>query len=641
MADKGKVYFIGAGPGDPELITLRGQRILGAADVIVYTDSLVSPDLLRWANPGARVCGSAGLTLEEIMAVLVESARAGQVVARVHTGDPSVYGAVLEQVVILNREGIPYEIVPGVSSVFAAAAALGAELTVPELAQTVILTRMEGRTPVPPGEKLRDLAAHRTTLVLYLSVTLIGEVVRELLAGGYPPETPAAVVQRASWPDQQIVRGTLADIAARTRAARINSHALILVGAVFDPALPTRGEGYRSRLYDKDFTHRFRSAEHHPLPPGALQQGGLVGAGAKPERYAIVAITRHGTGLGARIQAALPGADLWVPAKFAAAAPAGALTFPASPSRVMAELFQRYTGLIFLVSLGAVVRLIAPHLQDKHLDPAVVVVDDTGQFAIPVLSGHLGGANDLARRVGAALGAQPVITTASDVHQTIAVDLFGRAFGWRIEGWENVTAASAAVVNGEPVAIYQDAGEADWWPADRPLPPGLHRVATLAECAAGAAALVVTDRAEVPAAVRQKAVLYRPRCLVVGVGCNRGTAAAEIRAAVAATLGAHGLSPLAVRNWASIDAKADEEGLLAAAREQGIPLSFFPREQLNAVAVPNPSPAPMRHVGAQGVAEPAALVSAGAGAELVVPKQKHGNCTVAVARIHFPRREPE
>lgn len=257
----GKVYFIGAGPGDPELITVKGQRILQAADIIVYTDSLVNQELMQWAKPGAEIYGSAGLNLEEIMAVLVEGAREGKTVARVHTGDPAIYGAVLEQLVVLNREGVPYEIVPGVSSVFGAAAALGAELTIPEMAQTVILSRMEGRTPVPEHEKLRDLAAHQTTLVLYLSVTMIGKVVDELVAGGYAPDTPVAIVQRATWPDQKIVRGTLADIAEKTRAAGIKMHALIMVGKVFDPQLPVQGEQYKSKLYDKEFTHMYRRAD--------------------------------------------------------------------------------------------------------------------------------------------------------------------------------------------------------------------------------------------------------------------------------------------------------------------------------------------------------------------------------------------
>jgi precorrin-4/cobalt-precorrin-4 C11-methyltransferase len=261
MANKGKVYIIGAGPGDPELITVKGQRILQSADVVLFTDSLVNKELMALARPDAEVFGSAGLTLEEITAVLVEGALEGKIVARVHTGDPAVYGAVLEQMVTLNRMGIPYEIIPGVSSVFGAAAALGAMLTVPDLAQTVILTRMEGRTPVPALENLRSLAAHRTTMVLYLSVTGIKRVVGELIEGGYTPETPAAVVQRATWSNQKIVRGTLADIAEKTHEAGIRLHALIMVGQVFDPSLPTDGEQYKSLLYDKDFTHMFRRAD--------------------------------------------------------------------------------------------------------------------------------------------------------------------------------------------------------------------------------------------------------------------------------------------------------------------------------------------------------------------------------------------
>jgi len=372
-----------------------------------------------------------------------------------------------------------------------------------------------------------------------------------------------------------------------------------------------------------------------PLPIGAEQPNGLVGAAARPEKYALIVITKHGVALGARLNAAMPEADLWVSSKFAVLAPAGAMAFEGSPGKLIAHLFERYTGLVFFVSLGAVVRMIAPHLKDKHVDPAVLVVDDRGQFVIPVLSGHLGGANALARRIGGLLGAAAVITTASDVNGTIAVDLFGREFGWRIEGWENVTAVSAAVVNEEPVAVFQDAGEPGWWPVDQPLPKNIQRVDSLAACAGYAAALVVTDRVEISAEVYGRAVLYRPRTLVVGVGCNRGSPAGEIREAVAATLADHALAPQSVRNWASIDAKADEDGLLAAAASHGLTIQFFGKDELNAIPVPNPSSAPMRYVGAQGVAEPAALLSGGPRAELIVPKQKRGNCTVAVTRIHW------
>lgn len=252
----GKVYFIGAGPGDPELITVKGRRLLGEADIVVYTDSLVSSAMLAWTRPGAQVYGSATMTLEQVMAVLVGGARAGKTVVRLHTGDPALFGAIQEQFVVLNAAGIVYEVVPGVTAAFGAAAALGAELTLPEVSQTVILSRIEGRTPVPEGENLRALAAHRATLVLYLSVAQIGRVVAELVAGGYSADTPVAVVQRATWPDQRIVRGTLENIAPLTEAEGIRNHALIMVGQVFSGAVP-----HRSKLYDGTFAHMFREAE--------------------------------------------------------------------------------------------------------------------------------------------------------------------------------------------------------------------------------------------------------------------------------------------------------------------------------------------------------------------------------------------
>ncbi|BDG61557.1 precorrin-4 C(11)-methyltransferase [Caldinitratiruptor microaerophilus] len=630
----GKVYFVGAGPGSLDLVTRKAEAIIRSADLILYTDSLVNPAITDWAKPGAEVLGSASLTHDEIVEAMVRVARVGGSVARVHTGDPSLYGAVYEQARRLAEMGIPYEIVPGVSSVFAAAAALGAELTVPELAQTVILTRVEGRTPMPPGERLRDLAAHRTTLCLFLSVGMIDRVVEELRAGGYPDDTPVAVVYRVTWPEERVVRGTLADIAQRVREARIRSHALILVGEVFGSGLHARVEG-RSRLYDASFSHRYRRAAGKP--------DGLGAGGPAPRsrgRVAVLSITRHGTALAARLAAALPEADHWVPPKFAALAP-GARVFEDPVSQRMGDLFRRYDGIVAFVSLGAVVRMVAPHLRDKKTDPGVVVVDDRGTFAIAVLSGHLGGANALARRVARVLGATPVVTTASDVRETVAVDLLGHEFGWRIEGWENVTAASAAVVNGEPVAVYQDAGEPDWWPPDRPLPENIRRVASLEEAAAPeyAAALVITDRVLGPehASLLGKAVVYRPQSLVVGIGCNRGTPAEEIAGAVAAVLAGAGLSPLSVRNLASIDRKQDEPGLLAYAAAQGLRIDFYDAEALNSVEVPSPSEAPMRYVGARGVAEPAAVLSAGG--PLVVPKVKSGNCTVAVARVQ-PRVQP-
>ncbi len=253
----GKVYFIGAGPGAPDLITVRGRDTIARADVVIYADSLVHPGVAAYARPGAEVHGSAKMALDDIMRLMIGAVRDGKTVARIHSGDPSIYGAMQEQIARLEQEAIFYEIVPGVSSVFAAAAALGVELTVPDVSQTVILTRRVGRTGVPESENLPSLAAHGATLVLFLSVTMIERVVEELIDGGYSPNTPAAVVYRVTWEDELILRGALADIAGQVKQARLQLHALIIVGAALDPDLRT-GVVHRSNLYNTAYSHRHR-----------------------------------------------------------------------------------------------------------------------------------------------------------------------------------------------------------------------------------------------------------------------------------------------------------------------------------------------------------------------------------------------
>ena len=264
---RGLVSFIGAGPGAPDLITLRGRDRIAQADLVISADSLVHPSITAYARAGATVYGSAALTLEQTTDLIVDAVRAGKQVARIQSGDPSIYGAMHEQLAILEREDVPYEIVPGVSSAFAAAAALHVELTVPDVAQTVILTRLAGRTSLPDGEALRDLARHRTTIVIFLSIPMIERVVEELLAGAYPPETPAAVVYRVTWEEELILRGTLDGIAAQAKAAKLQLHALILVGPALDETLRQRGLAQRSNLYDPAFSQRHRQATK-VLEPG-------------------------------------------------------------------------------------------------------------------------------------------------------------------------------------------------------------------------------------------------------------------------------------------------------------------------------------------------------------------------------------
>lgn len=249
-----KVYFIGAGPGDPELITVKGQRLVQTADVIIYAGSLVPKAVIETHKEEAVIYNSASMSLDEVLEVMIKAIEDNKMVARVHTGDPSIYGAIREQMDVLEANDIDFEVVPGVSSFVASAAAIRKEFTLPSITQTVICTRMEGRTPVPEKEQLRKLAAHQASMAIFLSVQKIAEVVGEL-THHYPVTTPVAVVQRASWPDQKIVIGTLETIVSLVKEEDITKTAQILVGDFL-------GDKYElSKLYDPTFTHEYRKAK--------------------------------------------------------------------------------------------------------------------------------------------------------------------------------------------------------------------------------------------------------------------------------------------------------------------------------------------------------------------------------------------
>ena len=248
------IYFVGAGSGAPDLITVRGARLLSEADVIVYAGSLVNPALLEYKKDGCEVYNSAKMTLEEVIAVMAPAAKAGKTVVRLHTGDPCVYGAHREQMDELDKRGLPYEVCPGVSSFCGAAAALKAEYTLPNVSQSVILTRMEGRTPVPEKEQIEAFAAHGATMVIFLSVGQLPRLSERLIAGGYAPDTPTAIVYKATWPDEKVVRTTVGELAAAGAREGITKTALITVGGF----LGTEYE--RSKLYDPTFTTEFREA---------------------------------------------------------------------------------------------------------------------------------------------------------------------------------------------------------------------------------------------------------------------------------------------------------------------------------------------------------------------------------------------
>lgn len=249
------IHFVGAGPGAPDLITVRGQRLLSQADVCIYAGSLVNPALLSMTKEGCELHNSAHMTLEDVVAVMEASHDAGKCIVRLHTGDPSLYGAIREQMDALGQRGIPFDITPGVSAMQAAAAAMRAEYTLPDVSQTVIVTRMEGRTPVPQSERMASLAAHGATMVIFLSTGLLDALSASLQEGGYSADTPAAIVYKASWPEEKRIRCTVGTLAEKARAAGIKSTALVLVGNFL-------GDDYaRSKLYDPAFTHGFRQGD--------------------------------------------------------------------------------------------------------------------------------------------------------------------------------------------------------------------------------------------------------------------------------------------------------------------------------------------------------------------------------------------
>ena len=249
------VHFVGAGPGAADLITLRGKALLECTDVVIYAGSLVNPALLEYTKPGCEIHNSAEMTLDEVLSVMRGAVCESKRVVRLHTGDPCLYGAIREQMDALSADGIEYDVCPGVSSFCASAAALRAEYTLPEVSQTVIITRAAGRTPVPERENLRALAAHGATLVLFLSMSLLDTVSADLMAGGYAPDTPAAIVYKASWPEERVLRCTVANLAETARTEGITKTALICMGRFL-------GEDYAlSRLYAADFSTEFREAK--------------------------------------------------------------------------------------------------------------------------------------------------------------------------------------------------------------------------------------------------------------------------------------------------------------------------------------------------------------------------------------------
>ncbi|MEM4275595.1 MAG: cobalamin biosynthesis protein [Candidatus Nitrosocaldaceae archaeon] len=346
-------------------------------------------------------------------------------------------------------------------------------------------------------------------------------------------------------------------------------------------------------------------------------------------KIAVIAITKNGKEIAKRIRNNFE-CEIYMPRKFA---DDSNIIFYDEPTPLMiGKIFNSYNALICIFSLGAVVRMLAKYLQDKKRDPAVLVIDDKANFVISVLSGHLGGANILARTIAEKLNATPVITTAADVNNTISIDLLGREFGWVIDDDKNVTSISADMVNEEPIAIYQDAGEKGWY--DK-LPKNVILVNKLEELRSSNAKsyIIISDKV-IDESIASKAVIYRPKSLVVGVGLHHNTSKDEIRYGIEQTFNMHGLSLKSIRCISTLDRGTRIKGLEEYANDNNLPIEYYSREELSNISVPNPSEIVAKYENVYSVAEATALLSS-KGA-IIVEKQKYPpNLTVAVARIRY------
>ncbi|MEM7534612.1 MAG: precorrin-4 C(11)-methyltransferase [Chloroflexota bacterium] len=657
----GTVYIVGAGPGAPDLIAIRGRDIIAQADLILYADSLVEESVATLARkPDAKIVASSSLNLGEIMDLMVETAQAGGVVARVHSGDPALYGATHEQMAILEDHDVPYEIVPGITAAFAAAALLKTELTVPDVVQTIILTRTAGRTTMPEGEDLRTLAASGSSLAIYLSVTRVQRVIDDLLASGaYQPETPVAVLHKVTWPDESYVTGTLADIVPKVRAAKYTRHALILVSPALDPKLKGEDRRTSSHLYDSTYTHRFRKAENFTRGKERKEAEGKVDGVVAGEKHlasaieragtAIIGITARGSGLAIELAQDLPddlSAMAYMPDKFTIDAEDGEpLPYEEYAGSALDEVRRHWAthqNLILVMATGIAIRAIAPLLGHKASDPAVICVDEVGRSVIPLIGGHQARANDLAETIASYTGGYAAITTASDVQGKPALDLLGWELDWRIQEDSPLTHASAALVNDEVIGVFIDVVDSYRPTVDEELEDMLEDVDNLVlvesldelDVDTYVAGLIITDR---PLSghhlhLAAKSIIYNPPSLVVGIGCQAGVPIGELSYAVEHVFYYENYDLSCIAAFATVDLKQNEPGLQRLAQAYRVPLEIVSQETLQSLDAADFSPsAAQEKFNLPGVAEPCASVVGGG--DVIVKKQKFERCTVAVASV--------
>lgn len=615
-----KVHFVGAGPGAPDLLTIRAKQQIETADVIVYTGSLINPQVLNVRKNEAKLFDSSSMTLKEIVKVMKDAVKSGLEVVRLHTGDPSVYSTVREQMDELESEGIPFDVTPGVSAFQAAAASLNAELTMPGISQSLTITRIGGRTPVPAAQSLASYAAHRATLALYLSAARADAVRVQLIAGGYPETTPVAVIYKASWPEERVITATLHDLPDVMRQEGIDRTAVILVGEVLRSAarpdtgqaghtdVPGQREALRSSLYDGSFTTGYRdSAIHH---------------------FALFACTRQGVEQMHRAAAALQQKDPAARIREIVKVRGVPGYLEKNITDLTKEVFPSADLIVYFAASGIAVRSIAPFVHSKAQDPAVVVVDEKGKYCIPILSGHLGHANEYASFLSGVLGGEAVITTATDLEQRFSVDQFAQANQLAIEDLSEARNISAAILRGEQITCYMDPDIQ----AEDAMPSQIVQAAERSRAAVIISAF--KDRRD-----PEHCLHLIPANIVAGIGCRRGVRSSDVEDAIYAALAKGRVNGRSLAGTASIELKREERGILEAAKSLHVGTRFFSAEQLNrAPGVFTHSDFVFRTTGTDSVAERSAVLGS-RGGRLVLPRMVSKDVTVALAaaqlKIHW------
>lgn len=666
------VHFVGAGPGACDLITVRGMNRIKEADVIIYAGSLVNPELLSYAKADCEIYNSAHMTLEDVVSVMREAEAAGKGTVRLHTGDPSVYGAIREQMDLLDEYGIAYDVCPGVSAVFGAAASLACEYTLPDVTQTLILTRAEGKTPVPEKENLRSLAAHRASLVLYLSSGLARKVRQELLLGGYAEDTPVAVVYKATWPEEKIIRTTLAKLPEDMEAAEITKTALIIVS-------PALGNDYeKSRLYDAAFATEYRGATEIAFPAGI-------------RRVLLVTCSVRGYATMQKMAKKLEnisGAEIITKVKCEALPE---VSMRETVKACVDAYFEQVDAIVFVTASGIAVRSVAEHLAHKSKDPAIVCMDELGKHVISLVSGHAGGANALTQMLADVMWATPVITTATDVEGRFSVDDYARKHNLVVTDWAKAKAISAEVLatGAKPVWVDEaagsqeqeknaceickvqkstgidgcenrvdgcenriDGGENEVNGCENRIDgcknkvDGCENEIDVQKLQIGSHQVVITPQ---DVSVDAQTLQLIPRCIVAGVGCKKGTSVDKIEHAVQDAFAKAGLRMEALCAVASIDLKKNEVGLLEFCETRKVPFKTYAAEELRAVpGIYSASEFVSGVTGVDNVCERSAVKYASEHAtnqgepllgrqakhgELLLRKQAYGGVTVALAYV--------